>query len=110
MFKNYFKTAWRSILKNRTTSFINITGLSVGMTAAILIFLWVQNEMNFDSYHKDADDIYRLTTNLKVNNWTWETSALQLADAVKKRVPEIEKTARLYDGNWPVFKINNNAT
>lgn len=110
MIKNYFKTAWRSIWKNSTTSVINITGLSVGMTAAILIFLWVQNEMNFDNYHKDADDIYRLTTNLKVNNWTWETSALLLAEAVKKEVPEIEKTARLYDGNWPVFNINNNAT
>ncbi|HRH48728.1 MAG TPA: ABC transporter permease [Panacibacter sp.] len=110
MIQNYFKTAWRSIWKNRTTSVINITGLSVGMTASILIFLWVQNEMNFDNYHKDADDIYRLTTNLKVNNWTWETSALLLRDAVKKEIPEIEKVARLYDGNWPVFNINNNAT
>ena len=110
MIQNYFKTAWRSLWKIRTTSVINITGLSVGMTAAILIFLWVQNEMNFDNYHKDADNIYRVTTNLKVNNWIWETSPLLLADAVKKEIPEIEKTARLYDGNWPVFNINNSAT
>ena len=110
MFKNYFKTAWRSLWKNSTTSVINITGLSVGMTAAILISLWVQNEMNFDNNHKDANNIYRVTTNLKVNNWIWETSPLLLADAVKKEVPEVEKTARLYDGNWPVFNINNNAT
>ncbi len=107
MLKNYFKTSWRSLWKNKTTTFINITGLSVGMTAAVLIFLWVKNEMSFDSYHKDADKIYRLTSNLKANNWIWETTPLLLADAVKKEVPEIGTTARLYDGNWPVFNINN---
>ncbi len=66
------------------------------MTAAVLIFLWVQNEMSFDNYHKDADNIYRLTTNLKAEGWIWETTPLLLADAVKKDVPEIEKTARLH--------------
>lgn len=109
MLKNYFKIACRSLWKNKTTSIINITGLSVGMTVAILIFLWVQNEINYDNYHKDADNIYRLTTNLKVNNWIWETSPLLLADAVKKEVPEIESTTKLYDGNLPVFNINNNS-
>ncbi|MEP6465451.1 MAG: ABC transporter permease [Parafilimonas sp.] len=108
MFKNYFKTAWRSIWKNKTTAIINITGLSVGMTATVLIFLWVQNEMSFDNYHKDADSIFRLTTNLKAEGWIWETTPLLLADAVKKDVPKIEKTARLYSGDMPVFNINNN--
>jgi putative ABC transport system permease protein len=107
MIKNYFKTAWRSLWKSKNNSVINITGLSVGMTAAVLIFLWVQNERNFDSYHKDAANIYRLTTNLKVGNWIWETTPLLLADGVKKEVPEVENTARLFDGNWPVFNINN---
>ncbi len=110
MIKNNFKTAWRSLRKNTTTTIINVTGLSVGMTAAILIFLWVQNEMDFDSYHEDRQNIYRITTNLKVTNWIWETSPLLLADAVKKEVPEIESIARLYNGNWPVFNINNNLT
>ena len=108
MLKNYLKTAWRSIWKNTTISVINIVGLSVGMTAAILIFLWVNNEINFDNYHKDSDSIYRLTTNLKANNWIWETSPLLLAGAIKEEVPGIENVARLYDGNWPVFIINNN--
>jgi ABC-type antimicrobial peptide transport system permease subunit len=67
------------------------------------------NEINYDNYHKDADKIYRLTTNLKVNNWIWETSPLLLADAVKKEVPEIEIAAKLYHGNTPVFNINNNS-
>ena len=107
MVKNHFKTTWLSLWRNKTTTFINITGLAVGMTAAVLIFIWVQNEMSFDNYHKDADHIYRLTMNLKTQGWVWESTPLLLADAVKKEVPEVEKTARLYPGNMPVFNINN---
>jgi putative ABC transport system permease protein len=108
MFKNYFKTAWRAIWKNKLTAIINIAGLSVGMTAAILIFVWVQNEMNFDNYHEDADKIYRLNTSLKAEGWIWETTPLLLADAIKKDLPDVEKVTRLYAGNLPVFNINNN--
>ncbi len=107
MFKNYFKTSWRSIWKNKTTAIINIAGLSVGMAAAVLIFIWVQNEMNFDNYHEDADNIYRLTTNIKTEGWTWETTPLLLADVIKKDIPGVEKVARLNSG-LPVFNINNN--
>ncbi len=105
MIKNYFKTAWRNIWKNRATSFINITGLSVGMTAAVLILLWVQNERSFDSYHKDGQSIYRLTTRIPANGWVWETTPLLLADAIKNEIPEVEKVSRLYTNNWPVFNI-----
>ncbi|MEO6316102.1 MAG: ABC transporter permease [Chitinophagaceae bacterium] len=105
MLTNYIKTAWRSIWKNRTASFINVAGLSVGMTAAVLILLWVQNETSFDNY-KDKKDIYRLTT--RIPGWVWESTPLLLADAIKKEVPEIEKTARLYTSNWPVFNVNGN--
>jgi len=107
MFKNYFKTALRSVWKNKTTSAINIFGLSVGMTASVLIFLWVRNELSFDDYHADSNKIYRLTTNLKSQGRIWETTPLLLGDAVQKQVPEVEKTARLYDGNMPVFNIKN---
>ncbi|WP_423147759.1 ABC transporter permease [Rubrolithibacter danxiaensis] len=110
MLRNYFKTAWRSIIKNRGTSLINITGLSVGLTAAVLIMLWVLNEMNFDNNHQNQDRIYRLKTSLKENNWVWETTPLLLADAVKKQIPEIEKVSRLYTSNWPVFKVAGNFT
>ncbi|MEP7376965.1 MAG: ABC transporter permease [Chitinophagaceae bacterium] len=105
MIRSYFKTAWRSIWKNRVTSFINITGLSVGMTASVLILLWVQNETSFDNYHKDAGNIYRLTTRLPEQGWVWEATPLLLADAVKNEVPEIVNTARLSTNNWPVFNV-----
>lgn len=108
MIRNYLNTAWRSLWKSRTASLINITGLTVGMTAAILILLWVQNELNFDQGQPGAQRIYRLTTNIKTENWTWEMTPLLLADAVKKEIPEVEQTARLNTDNQPVFNINGN--
>jgi putative ABC transport system permease protein len=59
MIIRFFKTAFRGLLKNRTTSFINLIGLSAGITAAVFIFLWVQNEATVDNYQ--PDNIYRLS-------------------------------------------------
>jgi len=106
MIKNYFKIAWRNLIKNKVISSINIVGLATGMTAAVLILIWVQNEMNFDNYHNRAESIYRLTTKVDKGNWIWESTPLLLADAAKKEIPEIEKAARLNDFNSPVFNIN----
>ncbi len=76
MIKNYFKTTLRNLWKNKATSFINLFGLSVGMTAAVFIFLWVQNEMTFDNFHPDRKNIFRITNSIQVNKdeaWVWET-------------------------------------
>ncbi|HTB26404.1 MAG TPA: ABC transporter permease [Puia sp.] len=108
MLTNYLKSAWRSLWKNKSTSGLNIIGLSVGMTAAVLILLWVRNEMSFDRYHPDADKIFRLTESQNNNQWVWEGTPLPLADAAKKAIPEIDKIARISEGNWPVFNLNNN--
>lgn len=57
MFKNYFKTAWRNLIKNKTQSIINIAGLAVGMAVAMLIGLWIRDELSFDKYHQNYDRI-----------------------------------------------------
>jgi len=57
MFKNYFKTAWRNIIKSKAHSFINIAGLSVGMAVAMLIALWIWDELSFNKYHENYDRI-----------------------------------------------------
>lgn len=108
MLRNHFKTAWRSLIKNKGISFLNIAGLAVGMTAAVLIFLWVQNETHFDQYHKDSSRIYRLTTKTTDNTWIWEGSPMGLSQELKKDLPEITQMARLYADNIPVFNINGN--
>ncbi len=108
MITNYLKIAWRNLWKNKTTSFINITGLSVGMAAAVLIMLWVQNEMSFDNYHPDAIRIYNITVKIPDFEKAWESTPLLLADAAKKEVPEIEKITKCFVNNWPVFNIKGN--
>ncbi len=55
MIKNYFKIAWRSLLKNKITGFINICGLGIGMAVALMIGLWILDEVNFNKYHKNYD-------------------------------------------------------
>ena len=62
MIKNYFKTAWRNLSRNKTSSFINIGGLTVGMAVAILIGLWIYDELSFNTYHKNHDHIGRIFT------------------------------------------------
>lgn len=107
MIGNYFKIAFRSLWKARTTSLINIAGLSVGMTAAVLILLWVMNEMNFDDQHSNPERIFRVTTHLKTNNWVWESSPLLLADAIKRDIPEVDHVTRLNANQWPVFSVHD---
>lgn len=65
MFKNYFITAWRNLVKSKVFSFINILGLTIGITVCMMIFLFVTNEFSFDNFHNDGDRIYRLMRGFK---------------------------------------------
>ncbi len=60
MFKNYLKTAWRNLMKQKTFSFINILGLTIGITVCMMIFLFIMNEISIDNFHKDGNHIYRV--------------------------------------------------
>ena len=62
MFLNNLKIAWRSILKNKLFSFINVIGLSIGLCSALVIGAIVYFDFSFDTFHKDRDRIYRVTT------------------------------------------------
>src|SRR5258708_3490877 len=57
MIKNYFKIAWRNLIKNKSSSFINIGGLAVGMAVAMMIGLWIWDELSFDKYHQNYNSI-----------------------------------------------------
>jgi ABC-type antimicrobial peptide transport system permease subunit len=112
MIKNYFITAWRSLWRNKTVTFINLLGLSVGMAAAVLILMWVQNEKSFDTYHPYAKNIYRIVNHLRISKsekWDWENSPLDLAVTAKQDIPEIELTTRLQQSRFeePVLNVNN---
>ena len=60
MIRNYLKTAWRNMLKNKAHTFINIAGLSVGMAVAMLIGLWIYDELSTDKHFKNYSSIYQV--------------------------------------------------
>jgi len=97
MLKNHLKVALRNIRKQRGYSFINITGLTIGMTCFILILLWVQDELSFDKFHENANQLYRVITEQHHSGHVTRTSETQfpLAAALKNDFPEISNSARL---------------
>ena len=92
MIKSYFKIAWRNLFKNRGFSFTNIIGLAIGMTCTIFIFLWVQNELRYDKFHKNYNNIYQVMANRNFNNeiFTDNTMVFPLAPALESAYPQIK--------------------
>jgi len=99
MLLRHLHTALRNCWKQRATNAVNITGLAAGMTAAILIFLWVTNELTYDNYHPAANRIYRVTSYISTAKWTWETAPYQLINATRTNVPEAESVTAIQPGN-----------
>lgn len=98
MLKNYFTTALRNIKRHKGYSFINITGLAVGLACCMLIFLWVNHEWSYDRSHKNVDSIYRVVAFWPQGNDTGRTWRTQppLAAALKEDIPEIHESTRFY--------------
>ncbi|MEO9477991.1 MAG: ABC transporter permease, partial [Cyclobacteriaceae bacterium] len=65
MFKNYIKVAYRNFLRHKVYSAINISGLAIGLTCFLLIFLYIRDELSFDKMHSKSDRIYRLVENFE---------------------------------------------
>ena len=97
MIKNYLTTALRNLWKRRAFSLINILGLSVGMTACFLIFLYVRNELSYDSFHSKADRIYRLVCDVRTPTETIKANgpAWPVLPKMKPVFPEIESAVRV---------------
>ena len=98
MIRSYFLSAWRNLVKNRTLSIINISGLAVGMTFTLVIGLWIRYELSFDQFHADADRIGMVMKNV-INNdkkATHSSVPLPLYDELLASYPEIESATRLY--------------
>lgn len=83
MYTHTLKIAFRSILRNRLYAALNLTGLAIGMAATMLIAHWVQNELRFDSYHRRADNLWRIKTDLKISDtetWQWGSTPLKIKE------------------------------
>ena len=107
MFWNYFLIAFRILSRSKAYSFINIFGLALGITCCLLLSLYIQDELRFDTHHKRLDDLYRITTHFDVPRHGFDkiaTVSPPVAATVKNEVPEIEAAARLFPMKTALFK------
>ncbi len=97
MIKNYFKTAYRSLLKNKGFTFLNVLGLSVGLATCLLIVFYVVDELSYDRFNTKADRIYRIGIDAKLNGnaGIYATSEKPWKEILESRFPQIEKMARM---------------
>ena len=95
MLENHIVVIFRNLLRNKIYSFINITGLSIGITCSLLILLWVYDELSFDRIHPKADRLYQVLVNStfdgKVSSWT--SVPLPTYEALKTDDSNIKNTA-----------------
>src|SRR5688572_22098721 len=100
MIRNLFLTAFRSLKKDKFFSFLNITGLAIGMSVFLLIGLYVQFEKSYETFIPDRQSIYRLSLTTYINNELAIASAENYpaaGPAIKEELPEVEDYARLYN-------------
>jgi putative ABC transport system permease protein len=97
MFQNYLKVAFRKMMRQKVFSLINIAGLSIGMAVCILIFLWVQDELNYDKFHQNAKNICRIVLNDQNYGVKWPVVSIPVAPTLKQQYPEILEAVRVSD-------------
>lgn len=106
MFKNYFKTAWRNLSRHKIYSFINIAGLSIGLACAMLILLYIKDEVSFDRFHKNVQNIYRIAAKVRQNGEERKdgnTGFLQ-GPRFTQNVPGIQSFVRVQGGAEDIKK------
>ena len=93
MLQHYFKVSWRNLLRNKSLSFINVFGLSVGLTTCMLIMLYVGDEKSYDRHFKDGDRVFRIAA--EANGEKWVAQPAPMAAALVEDFPEVEQATRL---------------
>ena len=89
----HFRIAWRNLLKHRQFTILNLLGLSTGLACALLICLWVQDELSWDKFHANHKEVYHVMVNRNFNGeiTTDVSTPFPLAAALKQSFPEIKK-------------------
>ena len=103
MFKNYFTIAWRHLLKNRGYSLINIIGLGLGMTIALVIGLWVADEYGYNHYHKNIDRIAEVMDLQRGKNESFSTNGIAtniMGQTLHRDYPDLFEKVSLASGAW----------
>src|SRR4051812_43023628 len=110
MFNNYFKVALRNILKHKFFSAINILGMTIGITACLLIILYIADELSYDRMHANIDRIYQVGLHGKIAGQDIRTASTcpPMAEALVREFPEVEAATRLSPSyNKPTVKFGD---
>jgi putative ABC transport system permease protein len=101
MLKNYLRIAVRNLRKHKGYSFINIAGLAVGMACALFIFLWIQDELSYDRFHANAENLFRLEQEADeaLGKFRHSSMPYSLGPILKAEIPEIRDATRIVDQN-----------
>lgn len=105
MFKNYLKIAFRNIVRHKAFAAINIAGLAIGMACSIFILLWVQNELSYDRFHKNADNIYRILGD--AGGFDAAVNPASMPAELKMKIPAIKNFVRISHYSTKVFETGN---
>ncbi len=111
MIKNYFKVALRSLWRQKGYSFINIIGLAAGLTCALLIMLWVQDELSFDQFHTNSDKLYQIEMDQVYDGQLYHVNvtAWPCAPSWKDEIPEVVDATRFGSCGTRSFRYGDNA-
>ncbi len=106
MLKNLLKISVRTILKDKTYSLINVTGLTIGITCSLFLLMYILHEVSYDRYHKNARNIYRVVSNIKEtdNAFTWAVAQIPLAEELRDNYPEVKNAVRFFDTGRTLYK------
>ena len=105
MFRHNFLLTYRTFKRYKTTFFINLVGLSTGLACALLIYLWVHDELNMDKFHEKDEQLYQV-----MENWSFDTgirtafeTSGPMADLLREEMPQVEYVAAVGPVFWPGF-------
>ena len=110
MIRNYFKTAWRNIVRNKAFSVIKILGLGIGLAVCMLIFLYTKDELSYDRFHKNKARIFRVIQTLQAGDNPPQTIGITtdiIGEAFSREIPEIQQYVRI-NGITVTLKKKNN--
>jgi ABC-type antimicrobial peptide transport system permease subunit len=109
MFKNYLLISWRNMFRHFSISFMNLIGLSAGLVCALLILLWVSDELSFDRFHANAGRIYRVEEDQHYSNGIFHVTVVPWPSGPvwKENIPEIEQSCRITSAGSFLFKRND---
>src|SRR6185503_6204382 len=106
MIKNYFKIAWRQLRRNKAYAFINVAGLTLGITCSIIIFVLVHYELSFDNFHADKDRIYRIVTEIHHDDISYTSGTpAPMGKALRDDYTFADKIARVRVFGDPLVSI-----